>query len=124
MSIRFPIFNNQIFERKLDKWFISTPKQDRPTYYHVSSLPVYSLGGFLRKKIEVPENLMMAVLNDQGSRLFTGCRKAEDSERLWICQDQDDIPISISQCVISTFNEDTTNCDGNLNFGYLSIWVK
>ena len=121
IRIHLPLLNDEGYFGADNVYQIPLPKQFEAKYYKIDTMPIYSMGGYLKSQLDIPNDLIMSVYEDGGSRLFTGCQQSEESERLYNCQSADNIPIGISDCVISQYNNETSSCPCKLYFKFMNL---
>ena len=113
MTIPVPLLDDH-YKRPDNRFWFAKPNTFKPSYYHVQSMPTYFGMGYVKAETDLPRDLILTKMEDGGSRLFTGCKRNQDSESLWICNTQSNNPISVSNCVISHFNGEKASCPGKL----------
>ena len=87
--------------------------EGNPKYYHVKAMSNYHFWGYLRSKIQIPDDLILENRDNGMARVFTGCFRGESTSNIWKCQSSKNTHSEYSNCIINIFNGLNGNCQGN-----------
>ena len=92
-----------------------------PKYYYLKSMPIYSLNGYLKSQIPLPNDLILEVMADGGSRVFNGCERSVGSQTLWLCPTKHNIPGEFTKCLINSYNKIPGTCPGKISNCFINL---